>query len=505
VTDAAPGPGSLAALRDAVLVGREPPPLKAVARLASYRWFVVGTVCIGAFMGQVDASMTQMLLPRLERDFAAPLSTVSWVAVAYILAMASLMPIFGRLADMIGRKLLYTGAFVVFVIGSALCGFAPDLPTLIAFRVLQAIGAALLTANSIAIVVTAAGPGERGRALGLQSAAQAIGLGAGPAIGGLILDTLGWHWAFWINVPFGIAGAVLGWLVLPQTKNLHRDSRFDWGGALLIAPALTAVIALLNQGHAWGWTSPAFIACAVAAVVFLALFVRAERKAVSPLIDFALLRHPAFLAGNLANFLSYAMLFGVFFLVPFFLVRVYQDSELLAGLRLSIVPAMLGLLAPVGGMLYDRFGARAVTAAGMATCIAGVAVLHAFLDGTASNMPMVMLGLAIFGVGQGLFVSPNTSAIMSTAPDELTGEAGSLVNLVRYLGVSVGIASASTLLAMSLHVLGHGSTMDASGPALVAASRTVLVMLGCFGAVAAGLSLLRTAPRKPRVEQALDL
>jgi MFS family permease len=117
-----------------VLKGREPPPLRAIARLASYRWFVVGTVCIGAFMGQVDASMTQILLPRLEHDFAAPLSTVSWVAVGYILAMASFMPIFGRLADMVGRKLLYITGFLVFVLGSGLCGFATSLPELIDFR-----------------------------------------------------------------------------------------------------------------------------------------------------------------------------------------------------------------------------------------------------------------------------------------------------------------------------------------------------------------------------------
>ena len=175
---AEPGPASFAALRGAVLQGHEPPPLQAVARLAWYPWVVVGTVCVGAFMGQVDASLTQMLLPRLERDFHAPLSTVSWVAVGYILTMASFMPIFGRLADMIGRKLLYTGAFLLFVIGSGLCGFAPDLPTLIAFRIVQGIGAAMMTANSIAIVVLAAGPEHRGRALGLQSAAQAIGLPA---------------------------------------------------------------------------------------------------------------------------------------------------------------------------------------------------------------------------------------------------------------------------------------------------------------------------------------
>lgn len=502
-----PGPVSFAALRNAVLRGHEPPPLQAVARLSWYRWAVVGTVCVGAFMGQVDASLTQMLLPRLERDFHAPLSTVSWVAVAYILTMASFMPIFGRLADMIGRKLLYTVAFLIFVIGSGLCGFARDLPTLIAFRIVQGIGAALLTANSVALVVVAAGPEHRGRALGLQSAAQAIGLGVGPAVGGLVLDTLGWHWAFWINVPFGLLGLLLGWFVLPQTRHLTEAGRFDWHGAFLIAPALTAVVAILNEGHAWGVRSPAFIACVVAAVVLPVLFVRAEHHAATPLIDFTLLRQRAFMTGNIANFLSYATLFGVFFLIPFVLVRVYQDSELVAGLRLSIVPVLLGLLAPVGGMLYDRFGARLVTATGMTVCVVGLAVLYVFLDGKAANMPLVMLAMALFGAGQGLFISPNSSAIMATAPEELTGEAGSLLNVVRYLGISTGIAGASTVLALGIADApgSHGVTVNASAAALVFASRLVILMLGILGLLAAGLSLMRTVPRKAREPQAVEL
>ncbi len=237
--DAAPGPASLAALREAVRNGREPPPARIVAGFKSYRWFVVGTVCVGAFMGQVDSSIAQMLLPRLELEFDARLSTVSWVAVAYLLAMAAFLPIFGRLADMVGRKLLYTGGFLLFVLSSALCGLAPSLPVLIAFRIAQGIGAALLSSNSVAIVVTAAGPAQRGRALGVLSAAQAVGLSAGPALGGLVLDLLDWRWVFWINVPVGLAGTVLGWFVLPPTQDLPADSRFDWKGAFLIAPALT--------------------------------------------------------------------------------------------------------------------------------------------------------------------------------------------------------------------------------------------------------------------------
>ncbi len=485
-----PGPLSLRALRAAAFEGREPPPLQAVARLSSYRWFVVGTVCIGAVMGQVDASMTQVLLPRLEVEFGARLSSVSWVAVAYLLALASFMPVFGRLSDMFGRKLLYTAGFLLFIAGSALCGYATTLPWLIFFRVLQAIGGALITANSVAIVVMIMKPEERGRGLGLQSAAQAVGLGAGPAIGGFILDTLGWQWAFWINVPLGIAGAILGWFVLPQTGNPSKHERFDWRGAILIAPALTGFVAALNELHALGPTSPILFACLLVGIVCAYLFVRTEHRTSAPLLDLALLTKPAFLLGNLANFASYATLFGVFFLVPFALVRIYQDTALAAGLRLSILPVMLGLLAPVGGMLYDRLGARAPTCCGMLICIAGLAILYVCLDGVAANLWLVTLSLAVIGVGQGLFISPNSSAIMSAAPAGETGQAGSVLNVMRMLGMSTGVAGASTLLALSLGG-SSGSTLDLPVTALVAASRDVILLLAGLAALAGLISLIR--------------
>ena len=384
--DERPGPASLAALCNALLKGREPPPARAVARLASYRWFVVGTVCIGACMGQVDSSITQLILPRLEVDFDARLSTVSWVAVAYLLTMAGFLPVFGRVADMFGRKLLYTGGFLIFVLGSALCGFAPNLPALIAFRVLQAIGAALLSSNSVAIVVTAAGPEHRGRALGIMAAAQAIGLSAGPAIGGLVLDTLGWQWVFWINVPVGLVAAVMGWFVLPPTTGLAVGERFDWTGAFLILPALTALIAAVNEAHVWGLASPAFLAGVLGGFVLLLLFVFAERRARNPLMDLALFRSGAFATGNAANLISYAMLFGLFFLMPFVFIRVYEETALMAGLRLSIVPVMLGLTAPFSGALSDRLGARLLSASGMAICAAAMALLYSVLDGSASPL-----------------------------------------------------------------------------------------------------------------------
>ena len=348
-----------------------------VASLASYRWIVVGTVCIGACMGQVDSSITQLILPRLEVDFDARLSTVSWVAVAYLLTMAGFLPIFGRIADMFGRKLLYTGGFLLFVLGSALCGFAPNLPALIAFRVLQAIGAALLSSNSVAIVVTAAGPEERGRALGIMAAAQAIGLSAGPALGGLVLDTLGWQWVFWINVPVGLLAAVIGWFVLPPTNGLAAGERFDWTGAFLILPALTALIAAVNEAHVWGLASPAFLGGVLAGVVLLLLFVLAERRARNPLMDLSLFRSGAFATGNAANLMSYAMLFGLFFLMPFVFIRVYQETPLTAGLQaVDRAGDARPDRAPFSGALSDRLGARLLTASGMAICVAAMALLY---------------------------------------------------------------------------------------------------------------------------------
>src|SRR6266404_239279 len=443
--DAAYGPASIAALREAVRNGREPPPARIVARLTSYRWFVVGTVCVGAFMGQVDSSIAQMLLPRLELEFGARLSTVSWVAVAYLLAMAAFLPIFGRLADMVGRKLLYTGGFLLFVLSSALCGLAPSLPVLIAFRIAQGIGAALLSSNSVAIVVTAAGPAQRGRALGVLSAAQAVGLSAGPALGGLVLDLLDWRWVFWINVPVGLAGTVLGWFVLPPTQDLPADSRFDWKGAFLIAPALTA-----------------------------------------------------FVAGNAAGLMGYAALFGLFFLMPFIFVRAYRDSTFAAGLRLSIVPVMLGVVAPVAGALCDRLGARMLTVSGMLICVVASALLFAALDGAPASLPLVMLALAIFGIGQGLFISPNNSAVVAAAPAALTGEAGGLLNVMRSCGISIGVAAASSLLAWRLALRtgsGH-DTLHAEAQQLLAAGRDVTVLLGSFAAMAGVISLARLPSRR---------
>lgn len=227
----------------------------------------------------------------------------------------------------------------------------------------------------------------------------------------------------------------------------------------------------------------------------MALFVRAERRADVPLIDLTLFRRGAFTGGNTAGLLSYAALFGLFFLMPFVFVRVYRDSILAAGLRLSIVPVMLGIVAPAGGALYDRLGARLLTASGMLVCAGALGLLFTVVDGTPGSLPSVMLALALFGAGQGLFISPNNSAIVAAVPASLTGEAGGLLNVMRACGISVGVAAASSLLAWRLAVLtgsGH-NTLHAGARDLLSASRDVIMLLGGFAAIAGAISLVRTS------------
>ena len=475
---------------------REPAPLARLERLPAYPWLVVGTVCIGAFMGQLDASIAQLVLPTLEAVFHARLSSVEWVALAYLLTLAALLAPVGRLADMVGRKLLYTAGFIVFVAGSALCGAAPGLAFLIGARVLQAAGAALLQANSVAIVTVAAGPDRRGRASGTQGATQAGGLSVGPALGGLLISALGWRWVFYIAVPAGIAGAAMGWLVLPRTAGLQARQPFDLPGAGLLAAALVAAMLVLSKGEVWGWLSPAAIGLALVALAAGAAFVRRERRARAPVVDLKLFRARDFLLGNVTGLLSYAVTFGAFLLIPFELERVHGDTALHAGLLLTAVPVALGLVAPLSGAWSDKVGARPPTVTGMG--IAAIALLLLALLAQRETGPQIVAPLAALGVGLGLFTPANNSAIMGSAPPSRLGVAGGVLNMMRSLGTSIGVALAGTALSVGLHVLGGRAENTLTAPAahVALAMRAALLLLALL-ALAAGLLSLPRGPARP--------
>jgi EmrB/QacA subfamily drug resistance transporter len=451
---------------------QERAPAERIARLPYYAWLVVGVTCIGAFMGQLDASIVQLALPALRREFHASLPAVSWVAISYLLAYASTLPVFARLSKVFGRKLLYAIGFGVFALASALCGITSHLSLLIAFRLLQGVGGGLLGSNSMAILQASAPSGERGTAMGLYAAAQAVGISAGPVVGGLLLSSLGWRWIFWVTVPFSIAGAVLTWWIVPQSKEHAHYKHFDWGGVLSLAPALTLIVIVLSQLSSWGFESTALIAGAIAVIALLLLFAWMERREPEPLIDLRLFQFPAFTGGLIAVSLSYALLYSVLFLMSFACIRGLNESPIVAGLHLSVLPIALGLVAPLSGKLYERVGGRLVTTAGMAACVGAVLVMSLSLSHTAGGL-FRMAALALFGIGLGAFIAPNNTATMAAAPDNRRSEAGGLVNLMRAWGCAIGVAAASTALSGRMEKLTIIGNKTGEGP-----SQTVLAAVG---------------------------
>lgn len=469
---------------------REPAPLKNFTAMPSYPWMVVSIICIGAFIGQLDASIVQLTLPVLEQRFHATLAAVSWVAIGYLLAYAATLPVFARLSETFGRKLLYITGYAVFAVASLLCGFATDLNMLIAFRLLQGIGGGLLGANSITLLSRAVSPTQRGRAMGFYAASQAVGISAGPVLGGLLLGTVGWRWVFWVSVPFVLAGFVFGWMLLPQSPQAGAPKRFDHWGAILLSPALAAFVISLSEFGTW--RPEAVILTMFVAVILLPPFIWRETRRENPLIDLELFRIAPFLGGIIGVSASYGLLYGMFFVLSFAFVRGFHQSPLSSGLHLATIPVMIGLTAPISGRLYEKFGSRILTTTGMTLSSIAIILLADSSD-RMDQGPVLLAALALFGIGVGFYIAPNNAATMEAAPDGRNAAAGGLLNLMRVLGCMGGIVIASSALSWRLKVDTGISqrTTDVSTAQIMAAVHQALWALLFFSILAGAAALLR--------------
>ncbi|MGH3436100.1 MAG: MFS transporter [Sciscionella sp.] len=447
-------------------------------------WLVVITVCVGAFMGQLDASIVTVAFPTLQSDFHATLGSVEWVALSYLLVLVSTVTAIGRFADMVGRKLLYTYGFAVFTLASVACGLAPNLLTLDLCRVVQAFGAAMLQANSVALIATAMPADKLGRGIGVQGAAQALGLALGPTIGGLLVGLGGWRLIFFVNVPAGVIGLLLGWFLLPRSRHLQRRTPFDWWGLVAFIPAAGALLAALSLGRDLGFASFPVIGLFTLGALGFVVFVTRERHTASPMVDLALFRRVPFTAGIVSGLLSYAVLFGVLFVVPFLLERGFGEPTGTSGLVLTALPAALGLTAPLAGRLADRLGARPLTVTGMVLTAAGLLAAAMFHSG----ITVVAAELALIGVGLGLFTSPNNAAIMSSAPRRQSGAAGGLLNMTRGIGTALGVALTGLIFGLGANTSAPsaGSSGNAVGGFVYAT-----ILLAALALLAAGFAAMR--------------
>jgi len=468
-------------------------------------WLAVGTVCFGAFMGQLDASIVTVAFPSLQRQFGTHLAAVQWVSLAYLLALTALLVPVGRWSDRVGRKLFYLYGFIVFAGASAACGLAPTLGVLIALRVVQAGGAAMLQANSVALVVTSVPESKRRAALGIQAAAQAVGLASGPVTGGLLVASVGWRWVFFLNVPVGVIAVAAGVFLLPRTRGIatgggpapgpaSRDrtdgqagrQQGDLVGIALLAAASTAGMLAISALSGLRWPVWAVAGCALGAAVAAVALWHHEHRIAAPLLDFRALRASGAgraLGGALC---SYLVLFGPLVLIPQ-AVTGRGGSALQAGLLLTALPAGFGLTAVVADrVLGPRWTNRvrcligATVAAGCAVALAAVA-----WDLTAPGFEaacVVLLGL--LGAGLGLYTPANNAEIMAVLPARNAATAGGMVNMTRGIGTALGVAAVTLGLNVA-RLTGHSASGPALAMGLLAIAGTLAAVCGA-GATASG-------------------
>lgn len=414
-------------------------------KLIHPKWLALITASVGFFMGTLDFSIVNISFPRLTKIFETDPTVVLWVTVVYLLVSTGLLLVFGRIGDMFGRKRIYILGFVIFTIGLTLCAVSQSILQLILARILQAVGAAMVVALSTAIVIASFPSHERGKALGIVSAVLSAGILIGPVLGGLLLDTLGWRSIFYIRVPVGIIGIIMAWAFLQEQKDLSISTKVDILGAATIFIGLSCLLAFFNLGVRLGYLSGPVIILLIGAIISLALFVVHERRTEQPLVDLNLFRNRLFAGGNISLAIMAFTLSSQMFLMPFYLIDGIGYSALEAGLLLAVTYLSALLIAPLSGRLSDRLGARLLSTVGMILFCISLFLFSRF--GIESTITYILFSLVVFGIGLGVFMSPNSSSIMGAVPKDRLGTASAMMNTVRQVGLSSGMAIAGVIFA----------------------------------------------------------
>ncbi len=426
------------------------------ARLAQVdrRWSIFLALGIATFMSALDGSVANVILPVVSRAFNADITTVEWVVTIYLLVVSGLLLGFGRLGDLYGHKPVYISGFVIFILGSALCGLSPSAAALIASRALQAFGAAMLFSNSPAILTKNFPASQRGQALGMTATMTYLGLTAGPSLGGWLTQQFGWHAVFFVNVPIGLLALGLSLRFIPRDTPGQVVEKFDFAGALTFTAGLIALLLGLNQGSEWGWTSPLILGLLGAAVLLLGVFIWIEQHVPYPMLDLSLFRRRLFSAAAGSAVLNYICLYSIVFLLPFYLMQGRGLNPEQAGLLLTAQPVLMAIAAPLSGTLSDRIGSRLPGTLGMGILAGGLFLLSRL--GPDSPMSGIIFPLAIVGLGIGIFISPNNSALMGAAPHHRQGIASGVLALARNVGMVLGVGLSGAIFT-TVQAMGQAS------------------------------------------------
>ncbi len=449
-----------------------------------------------AFSTPFMGSAVNVALPTIGRDLKMDALALGWVATAFILAAAASLVPLGRIADIYGRKRIFTWGVLLFTASSCLCALAPSAPFLILARVVQGVGGAMIFGTGTAILVSVFPLHERGRVLGFNVAAVYIGLSAGPFLGGLLTEHLGWRSLFLTMLPLGLVIVYIAAKKITVEWTDARGEPFDAPGAVLYAAGLAALMygfASLPEARGVG-----FICGGLAG---LALFVRREARTAYPILNLLIFRdNPAFIFSNVAALINYSATFSVSFLLSLYLQYIQGLEPMRAGLVLVAMPVMQALFSPLAGRLSDRIAPRILASAGMAATVVSL-VLFTRLD-AASTLPYILTGLIVLGVGFAFFSSPNTNAVMSAVNRKLYGVASGVLAAMRLTGqmMSMGIAMVVfSVLMGGAHVTPECHPQFLRALEVIFWVMALLCTAGVFASLARGGS-----PRRPGARSGAD-
>ena len=406
---------------------------------------------LGMLLATVNSGTLIIALPDLERSLHTTLLQLVWVILVYMIVSTVLVLTAGRLSDLFGRKNAYVLGFVIFSLASLGAGFSGSGTQLILWRVLQGIGGALLFANAAALVTDAFPKRELGLAMGTNTMVAAIGLVIGPVLGGALV-AIAWPWVFWFNVPLGLLGAAWGWLVLHEISGRSDERGLDLFGTGAYVIGLSGLVLALSKGGLSGWNGPLVIGGFVAAVVLLPLFVLIERHGRAPMLDLSLFDNRLFSAASAAAFINGLSRFALMFLFVFYFQGPQGQSPIMAGVELAPMAIAMLVSSPIAGVIADRHGSRGLAALGMVVTAAGLAGMTMLQAHTSYVWSAVWL--FVVGIGSGMFMSPNTAAMMGVVPEHRRGIAAGARVMLQNTGAVISIAFVLAIVTIPLEILG---------------------------------------------------
>jgi EmrB/QacA subfamily drug resistance transporter len=463
------------------------------------KWWTLAAVSFGLFMIMLDNTIVNVALPTIQKSLHLKVSELEWVVTGYALTFGALMLTGGKLADLMGRRLMFVVGLVIFTLSSLGCGLAGSATVLIAARVVQGVGAALMNPSTLSIITVTFPPKQRGTAIGIWAGVSALALAIGPLAGGLITEHVNWNWIFFINVPIGALAVLAAFAFIEESRDTSLEQRPDLAGQFTSALGLFALSYGLIEANTYGWTSGRILGAFALAAVSLVSFVLLELHQRLPMLDLSLFRNRGFAGANTVMLLVGLAMFGVFFYVSLYVQQVLGYSPVQAGASFLPWTLLIILLAPQAGRLSDRFGPRPFVTGGLLV-VAGSLFIFSRL-GVHETFWNLLPAMILGGIGMSGAMAPTTAAAMASVRPEKAGVGSAVLNSMRQVGGSLGIAIMGAIVASGINgSIASGHPRPVAFVSGFQSATLVAALIAVAGAIVAAATLQHARHREPARE-----